>query len=45
MSIAKSISFFGRVLTNDALKRGVAGALASALVAVVSEALWPSKAA
>ena len=36
-------SFFSRVLSNDALKKGLAGAIAGALVAVVTESLWPSE--
>lgn len=36
-------SFFSRVIANDALRRGVAGAIAGVLVAAVSEALWPSR--
>jgi len=33
-------SFFTRVVQNDSTKRGVAGALAGLLIAVVSEALF-----
>ncbi len=36
-------SFFSRVFANDALKKGLAGAIAGALVAVVTESLWPSE--
>jgi len=36
-------SFLGRVLDNEALKKGVAAAAAGALIAVVTEALWPSR--
>jgi len=36
-------SFFTRVLGNDTLRKGVAGALAGVLVAVVSETLWPTE--
>jgi hypothetical protein len=36
-------SFLGRVLDNDALKKGVAAAAAGALIAVVTEARWPSR--
>ena len=36
-------SFFSRVLGNDALKKGIAGAIAGALVATVSEILWPTE--
>ena len=35
--------FFSRVLSNDALRKGLAGAIAGALVAVVTESLWPSE--
>lgn len=34
-------SFLSRMLANDTLRRGVAGAIAGVLVAAVSEALWP----
>ena len=34
--------FITRVISNDATKKGAAAALAGILVAVVSEALWPS---
>lgn len=34
--------FVARVLENDALKKGVAAAAAGVLIAVVSEAIWPS---
>lgn len=37
-----NISFFSRVFENDALKKGVAAAAAGVLIAVVSEAIWPS---
>lgn len=36
-------SFFGRVVANEALRKGIAGAIAGVLVAAVSEALWPSR--
>lgn len=36
-----SPSFLSRMLANDTLRRGVAGAIAGVLVAAVSEALWP----
>lgn len=35
-------SFFSRVAGNDAARKGVAGAVVGLLVAVVSEAIWPS---
>lgn len=34
--------YFTRVLGNDALRKGVAAAAAGALIALVTEALWPS---
>ena len=37
-----SPSFFSRVVGNDAARKGVAGAVVGLLVAVVSEAIWPS---
>ncbi len=36
-------SYFARVFQNDATKKGVAAAAAGLLVAVVQEAIWPSK--
>jgi hypothetical protein len=41
-STEKTASFFGRVLSNDSFKKGVAGAFAGALVAVVGELLFPT---
>ena len=41
-SVPNGETFFSRVLANDALKKGVAGAIAGALVATVSELLWPT---
>jgi len=38
-----SPSFFNRVVSNDSAKRGLATAAAGVLIAVVSEAIWPSK--
>jgi hypothetical protein len=35
-------SFFSRIFANDAARKGVAGAIAGILVAVVSEVVWPS---
>ena len=35
-------SFFSRVFDNDALKKGLSAAAAGVLIAVVSEAIWPS---
>jgi len=37
-----SPSFFSRIFSNEAAKKGLAGAVAGLLVAVVSETLWPS---
>jgi hypothetical protein len=42
--IEKTGSFFGRVVSNDSFKKGVAGAFAGALVAVVGELLFPGNA-
>ncbi len=39
---ASSSSFISRILQNDAAKKGMAGAVAGILVAVVSEVLWPA---
>ena len=39
---ASSTSFIGRIFQNDAAKKGLAGAVAGILVAVVSEVLWPA---
>jgi hypothetical protein len=35
-------SYLSRVINNDAVKKGLAGAAAGLLVAAVSEAIWPS---
>jgi len=35
-------AFFSRVFTNDAARRGLAGAVAGILIAIVSEAVWPA---
>jgi hypothetical protein len=40
----ESPSFISRVLASDPFRKGVAGALAGALVAVISEAVWGSTA-
>jgi|HubBroStandDraft_6_1064221.scaffolds.fasta_scaffold125734_1 hypothetical protein len=44
MTNPASPSFFSRVFSNDAAKKGIAGAIAGMLVAAVSEALWGSNA-
>jgi uncharacterized membrane protein len=36
-------SLLTRVVTNTALRKGVAAAIAGAIVATVSEILWPSE--
>lgn len=41
-SITVGTPFVLRVVNNDAVKKGLAGAAAGILVAVVQEALWPS---
>jgi len=35
-------SFFSRVLGNDSFRKGVAAVIAGAIVATISEALWPT---
>jgi len=35
-------NFLDRLLANDAARKGIAGAVAGVLVAVVSEVIWPS---
>ena len=35
-------SFLSRVVENDALKKGISAAAAGVLIAIVSEAIWPS---
>lgn len=40
-SIESPRTFVTRVVANDAFRKGIAGALAGALVALVSESLWP----
>jgi hypothetical protein len=42
MSESVPASFFARVFTNDALRKGFAAAIAGAIISVVSEAVWPS---
>jgi hypothetical protein len=44
MTNPASTSLFSRVFSNDAAKKGVAGAIAGMLVAVVTEVLWPNNA-
>jgi hypothetical protein len=44
MTNPASPNFFSRVFSNDAAKKGVAGAIAGMLVAVVTEVLWPNNA-
>lgn len=36
-------SYISRVVNNDAAKKGLAAAAAGVLVALVQEAIWPSK--
>lgn len=38
----EAMSLVSRIAANDALKKGIAGAIAGALVATVTEVLWPS---
>jgi hypothetical protein len=42
MSTESAVSFFSRVVSNDALRKGFAAAIAGAIIATVSEAVWPS---
>jgi hypothetical protein len=35
-------SFMSRILANETARKGLAGAIAGILVAVVSEVVWPS---
>ena len=41
MSI-ESPSFFSRIISNDAARKGIAGLVAGVIVAAVSEVLWPT---
>lgn len=36
-------SFFSRVISNDAARKGLAAAVAGVIVAAISETLWPSE--
>lgn len=36
-------SFFSRVLSNDAARKGLAAAVAGVIVAVVTEVVWPAE--
>ncbi len=40
--LASAKDYFGRVLANDAARKGIAAAGAGFLVAAITEALWPS---
>ncbi len=35
-------NFFNRLVTNDNVRRGLAGAVSSVLVGVIVESVWPS---
>ena len=39
----ESPDFFGRIIDNDATKKGLAAAVAGVIVAVVCETFWPSR--
>jgi hypothetical protein len=39
---SQSPSFISRIISNDTARKGLAGAVAGILVAVVTEVLWPS---
>jgi hypothetical protein len=38
-----SSSFFRRLITNDAARKGLVGAVAGLLVAAITEAVWPTR--
>lgn len=40
--IPASTSYVSRVINSDATKKGAAAAIAGVLIAVVTEALWPT---
>lgn len=40
--VSEGPSFLSRVAASDPVKKGVAGAVAGLLIAVISEAIWPS---
>jgi hypothetical protein len=40
--MSDSPSFFARIFANDAARKGLAGAIAGILVAVVTEVVWPA---
>jgi hypothetical protein len=42
MSDSSNPSFFSRVLSSDPFRKGIAAAVAGAIVSVISETLWPS---
>ena len=42
MSNPASPNFFSRVLSSDPFRKGLAAAIAGAIVGLVSEALWPT---
>ena len=43
MSISPSVpSYLSRVIGNDSVKKGLAGAAAGLLIAVIREAIWPT---
>jgi hypothetical protein len=42
MSDPNSPSFFTRIFANDSFRKGIAAAVAGAIVSVISETLWPS---
>lgn len=43
ISAPTSPSFFNRVVSNDSAKKGLATAAAGVLIAVITEAVWPTK--
>lgn len=42
-NIPSSQSFFSRLISNDAARKGLAAALAGVIVAAISETLWPAE--
>lgn len=43
LPVPAASSFVDRVINSDTAKKGLAGAAAAILVAVITEAIWPSE--